>query len=208
MRIDFDPESTDNGTIYALINASVVPRPIAWISTTSPDGIDNLAPHSYFNVASTKPPMLQFTSLGRKDTLRNIEANGQFVINLAPEPFFEHVNASAVSFPPHVSEFDELGIAREPSSIVKPPRVAASKVAFECVLHSTVLIGNATVVFGRVVHIAITASAMRDGVPHIDELRPLARIGQDDWSTIGDVLTIPIIKYDEWPKVSAKFRKD
>ncbi len=140
MRIDFDPNTTDPHTIYALINATVVPRPIAWVSTTSVEGVDNLAPHSYFNVASVRPPMLQFTSLGRKDSLANIEENGQFVINLAPAEQFKRINATSTEFPHNVSEFDEIGIERERSLMVKPPRVAASPVAFECQLHCTCVI--------------------------------------------------------------------
>jgi flavin reductase (DIM6/NTAB) family NADH-FMN oxidoreductase RutF len=204
MRIDFDPMTTDSRTIYALLNATVVPRPIAWVSTTSAEAVDNLAPHSYFNVASVRPPMLQFTSLGRKDSLTNIEANGQFVINLAPEPLFKHINATSTEFPHNVSEFDEIGIEREGSLLVRPPRVAASPVAFECQLHSTVSFGESTVVFGRVVHIAISDSVILDGLPDIDKLRPLARIGGDDWSTIGDVLRVERIKYADWSARSSQ----
>jgi flavin reductase (DIM6/NTAB) family NADH-FMN oxidoreductase RutF len=206
MRIAFDPEKTDQRTVYALINSTVLPRPIAWISTTSAHGIDNLAPHSYFNVASVRPPMLQFTSLGRKDTLKNIEATGQFVVNLAPESLFERINATSTEFPHDVDEFAEIGIEREPSAVVKPPRVAASPVALECELHSMVSFGHSTVIFGRVVHIAIAESVMQDGLPDINKLRPLARLGKDDWSTLGKVLTIPLIKYSNWPAASANFK--
>jgi flavin reductase (DIM6/NTAB) family NADH-FMN oxidoreductase RutF len=201
--MDFNPAEADPYAVYALLNSTVVPRPIAWISTTSATGVDNLAPHSFFNVASVLPPILQFESLGRKNTLTNIEANGEFVVNLAPESLFERVNATATEFPHDVSEFDEVRIEREPSIHVKPPRVAASPVAIECRLHSTVFFGHSTVVFGRVVHIAIDDSVMQDGHPDINKLRPLARLGKDEWSTIGDVLSIPRIKYEDWPTTGA-----
>ena len=82
-RVDFDPE-THPGGIYRLLNSVVVPRPIAWVSTRSPEGVDNLAPHSFFTVACSDPPMVQFTSIGRKDSLGNATATGEFVVNLAP----------------------------------------------------------------------------------------------------------------------------
>ena len=120
MRINFDPDQTDPSIIYALINSAVVPRPIAWVSTTSAAGVDNLAPHSYFNVASVRPPMLLFVSLGRKDTLRNIETTGQFVVNVAAEDAFEIVNTTSTEYPESVSEFDLIGVEREASTAVEP----------------------------------------------------------------------------------------
>jgi flavin reductase (DIM6/NTAB) family NADH-FMN oxidoreductase RutF len=144
MRIDYAPESLGAGAFYRLLTSVVVPRPIAWVSTLAADGTTaNLAPHSFFTVACTDPPIVQFTSVGRKDSLRNIEATGEFVVNLAPEPLFEQINASAVDFPAEVDEFDAVGIEREPSLVVGPPRVAASPVALECRLHSTLGIGRA-----------------------------------------------------------------
>lgn len=197
MRIDFDTTTTDTREMYALLNATVLPRPIAWISTTSDDGTDNLAPHSYFNIASTEPPILQFASLSRKDTLRNIEQNGQFVVNLAPESLAEHINATATAFPPDVSEFDAIGLKREPSAIVKPPRVAASPVAIECELHSTIFFGSHTVVFGRVAYVAVDEAVMVDGHPDVNRLRPLGRLGKWEWSTIGDVFDLAVARHKD-----------
>ena len=94
-----DDERVAAGPAYRLLTASVVPRPIAWVSSRSVDGVDNLAPHSFFTVASTDPAMLSFTSVGRKDTLRNIEATGEFVVNVTPEPLFEVVNATSTDYP-------------------------------------------------------------------------------------------------------------
>jgi flavin reductase (DIM6/NTAB) family NADH-FMN oxidoreductase RutF len=201
MRIDFAPESLGAGAFYRLLTAVVVPRPIAWVSTLAADGTTaNLAPHSFFTVACTDPPIVQFTSVGRKDSLRNVEDTGEFVVNLAPEPLFEQINASAVDFPAEEDEFDAVGIAREPSLRVKPPRVAASPVALECRLHSTLGIGNSTLVLGQVVHAAVHEDAVVDGHPDIRRLRPLARLGRDEWSTIGDVRELARIPYRDWPK--------
>ncbi|WP_116202324.1 flavin reductase family protein [Amycolatopsis circi] len=187
MRKDFDPAQLAPNAFYHLMTATVVPRPIAWVSSTSRAGVDNLAPHSFFTVASAAPAVLQFTSVGRKDTLRNVEATRQFVVNLAPEPLFEQINATGADFPPEMSEFDEAGLTREPSLKVRPPRVAESPVAFECELHSTVGFGRSTVVFGRVVHLAVNEDVLDGDHPMIDRLRPLSRLGRDEWGTLGGI---------------------
>ena len=115
MRVDFDPTEIRGRAFYRLLNTVVVPRPIAWVATTSADGVDNLAPHSYFTVACAEPPVVQFTSVGRKDSLRNAEATREFVVNLAPEPLIEAINATATDFPSDRDEFAEVGVEREPS---------------------------------------------------------------------------------------------
>ena len=195
MRIDFDPGAMSSTEFYRLLTATVVPRPIAWVSTVSSDGIPNLAPHSFFSIAAIAPPVVQFTSVGRKDSLRNVEATGQFVVNLASEPLMNQVNATATSFPHGVSEFEQAGLATEPSLRVKPPRVAESPVALECELHSTLGIGDSTVVFGRVVHAVVADEVMVDGHPEIGRLLPLARLGRDEWGTVGSVHEVSRVPY-------------
>ncbi|MCZ4124212.1 flavin reductase family protein [Streptomyces sp. H39-S7] len=200
MRIDFDPAVVDRAAFYRLLTSVVVPRPIAWVSTVSPDGrTDNLAPHSFFTVSCVSPPIVQFTSVGRKDSLRNIEGTGQFVVNFAPEHLFEQINATATDFPAGVSEFEAVGIAREPSLRVKPSRVAASPVALECEMHSMLRMGDSTVVFGRVVHAAVSEAVLVDGHPEVRKLRPLARLGKDEWGALGEVLELSRIRYADWP---------
>ncbi|MEW2085841.1 flavin reductase family protein [Streptomyces sp. NPDC005283] len=198
MRIDYDPAQCDRDTFYRLLTATVVPRPIAWVSTTSAEGTDNLAPHSFFTISCVSPPIVQFTSVGRKDSLRNIEDTGAFVVNFAPEPLFEQINATATDFPRGISEFDAVGVAREASLRVKPPRVAASPVALECELHSTVRLGDSTVVFGRVVHAAIREEAVVDGHPEVTRLAPLTRLGKNEWGTFGGVREIARVPYKQW----------
>ncbi|MFF3324820.1 flavin reductase family protein [Streptomyces sp. NPDC002889] len=198
MRIDFDPVHCDRNTFYRLMTATVVPRPIAWISTTSAEGTDNLAPHSFFTISCVQPPVVQFTSVGRKDSLRNIEDTGAFVVNFAPESLFEQINATATDFPRGISEFDTVGVERESSLRVKPPRVAASPVALECELHSTVRLGDSTVVFGRVVHAAVSEEVMVDRHPEVTRLAPLSRLGKDEWGTLGDVRELSRVPYTEW----------
>ncbi|MET7766609.1 flavin reductase family protein [Streptomyces sp. NPDC005336] len=199
MRIDFDPEAVGRTPFYKLLTSVVVPRPIAWVSTWSEEHqVANLAPHSFYTVSCVSPPIVQFTSVGRKDSLRNVEDTGEFVVNLAPEDLFEQVNATATDFPRGVGEFDAVGVEREASARVKPPRVAGAPVALECVLHSTVGLGDSTVVFGRVVHAAIDEAVMVDGHPEITKLRPLSRLGKNEWGTVGEVLEIARIRYADW----------
>ncbi|MER5737125.1 flavin reductase family protein [Streptomyces sp. NPDC002262] len=195
MRIDVDPALTDPASVYRLLTATVVPRPIAWVSTRSADGTDNLAPHSFFTIASVAPPVVQFTSVGRKDSLRNVEETGEFVVNLAPEGLFEQINATATDFPRGTSEFDACAVEREPGRRVKVPRVAASPVALECELHSTLRIGDSTVVFGRVVHVAVDEEYLTDGHPEITRMRPLARLGKNEWGTLGGVRELARVPY-------------
>ncbi len=210
-RVHFDPDGMANRAFYRVLNSVVVPRPIAWVCTRSAEGVLNLAPHSFYTVACVDPPVVQFTSVGRKDSLRNVEATGEFTVSLTPEPLFEQVNATGTDFPAGTSEAEETGVRLEPSEKVGVPRVALSPVAVECRLHSTVRLGDSTVVFGRVVGVSVWASAVRDGRPRIEELRPLARLGGNEWSTIGEVLEIARIPYARWnedPSIGEQVRGD
>ena len=175
-----DPASPDVDA-YRWLTDLVVPRPIAWVSTLSGDGIGNLAPHSFFTVACAQPPIVQFTSVGDKDTLRNVRATGEFVVNLVSRPLLEAANASSASYPRDVDEADELEIRTEPSERVAPPRVAASPASIECVLHSTLGLGDSTVVLGRVVRITVREDALVDDRPAIALLEPLSRLGGSQW---------------------------
>lgn len=179
------------GAIYPLLTASVVPRPIAWVSTLSADGIANLAPYSFFSVSSSNPPVVQFTSVGRKDSLRNIEATGEFVVNLATAHLAEEINASSADYDHGVSELEELGIASEPSEKVTPPRVAESPIAIEATLHRIVEVGNSFVVMGRVVAIAVRPEFLAaDGMPSFEAIAPLSRLGRSEWGLPPQVRTL------------------
>jgi flavin reductase (DIM6/NTAB) family NADH-FMN oxidoreductase RutF len=170
------------GGFYPLLTSSVVPRPIAWVSTVSADGVANLAPYSFFSVSSSNPPVVQFTSVGRKDSLRNIEATGEFVINLATEHLAEQVNASSAVYEHGVSEWAELGIVSEPSEKVAPPRVAESPIAIEATLHRIIEVGNSFVVMGRVVALAVREEFIADdGLPSFEKIAPLSRLGRNEW---------------------------
>ena len=210
-RTSFDPAEMASGAFYRVLNSVVVPRPIAWVCSRSADGVLNLAPHSFYTVACVDPPVVQFTSVGRKDSLTNVEQTREFTVSLTPESLFEQVNATGTDFPPDQDEAEHTGVRLEPSEVVGVPRVAESPVSIECVLHSTVSFGDSTVVFGRVVHIAVHESAVRDGRPRIEALQPLARLGGNEWSTIGDVREIRRIPYQKWtaePEIGERLRGD
>lgn len=204
MRRDLTPDEMGSGPFYKLLTSVVVPRPIAWVSTRSAEGVDNLAPHSFFTVSCVDPPMVQFTSVGIKDSLRNVSATREFVVCLAGEPMFEKINATATDFPAEISEFASVGLTREPSATVAPARVAESPVALECTLHANIELGNSTVVIGRVTHAAVDESVfVTDGrgnsLPDVHRLAPLARLGRNEWSRLGEVVEISRIAYRDWP---------
>lgn len=181
-------DKSDPSPFISTLKSVVVPRPIAWVSTVSADGIPNLAPHSFFTVASQRPPIVQFTSIGHKDSVTNATGTGEFTVSLAGRPMFEQINATGTDYPPEVDEFAELGIEPEPSEMVAPPRVAGSPVAIECCTERTVEFEHSVVVFGRVVCIAIDESVLDGDHPEVTRLQPLARLGRDEWSTVGEVL--------------------
>ena len=200
MRTDFDPAETGHRRFYQLMTSVVVPRPIAWVSSRSTEGVDNLAPHSFFTVAGVDPPVVQFTSVGRKDSLRNIEATGEFVVCLATESLFEQVNATGTNFDNDTSEFDTVGLVRERSATVRPPRVAASPVALECRLRQVIEIGTCFLVLGDVLHAAVDADTIaEDGLPDLARLRPLSRLGRDEWGLPPEVREISRIPVQRWP---------
>jgi flavin reductase (DIM6/NTAB) family NADH-FMN oxidoreductase RutF len=199
VRTDLDPADLGVRRFYKLLTATVVPRPIAWVSTLAPDGTPNLAPHSFFTVSNTDPPIVQFTSVGRKDSLTNVEATREFVVALTPERLFEQVNATGTDFPPHIDEFAAVGLTREKSERVAPFRVAESPVALECVLHSTVNLGNCTVVFGRVLLASIDSDVLDGEHPVFERLAPLSRLGKDEWGLPPAVREITRIAYSDWP---------
>ncbi|HEY0945279.1 MAG TPA: flavin reductase family protein [Opitutaceae bacterium] len=185
---------------YQWMISTITPRPIAWVSTISAEGKTNLAPFSFFQGITSNPPTLMFVPVNsrdgiKKDTVRNIEAVPEFVVNLVPHALAEPMNHCSALLPYGESEFEAFGIASAPSTRVRPPRVAAAPVAFECTLHSIVKIGEgplaANVVFGRIqcAHIAddvLTA----DGRVDPARLDTIGRMGGDDYCTTRDRFTI------------------
>jgi len=162
---------------YFLMTSLVVPRPIAWISTLSSAGVRNLAPHSYFNAISSEPVILHFTSTGVKDTLTNVRATGEFVVNIVSVDTAKKMNTTAADFPSDEDEFEWAGLHAEASSAVGPPRIAEAKAAFECRLRGIVSMGNGNMVFGDVVRIHVDEDVLRDGRVDPKLLQPVGRLG-------------------------------
>ncbi|SUZ74216.1 uncharacterized protein METZ01_LOCUS27070 [marine metagenome] len=138
-----DPETFER--FNAVLTGVIVPRPIAFVSTISPDGEVNLAPYSFFNAVSYSTVVFSSSrNVGTKskDTLRNIEETGEFVVNIVVDPIAEAMNATAAEYPEGVDEFEIAGLSHAPSQIVKPPRVAESPVNIECKLDQVVKIGS------------------------------------------------------------------
>jgi flavin reductase (DIM6/NTAB) family NADH-FMN oxidoreductase RutF len=179
------------------MTALVVPRPIAWISTVSADGIGNLAPHSFFSVACGNPPIISWTSVGRKDTLANVLATGEFVVNLATLPNLDLVNASSAAFAAGDDEAKFLDIAMEASEQVAPPRVTDSPASLECTLHSTIELGDSVLVLGTVVAITVEEDMLVDGHPEMGRLQPVSRLGKNEWGLPPQVYATPRPKKPE-----------
>lgn len=175
---------------YPLLNSIVVPRPIAWVSTVSGDGVGNLAPHSFYTVACADPGIVQFTSVGAKDTLRNVLETREFVVNVAPRWLLEQVNNSSARFDADTFEAEALDIVMEPSDLVTPARVADAPASLECRLHSTVGFGSSTVVFGTVVAASVREDVLDGDHPTMEGLQPLSRLGRDEWGLPPEVFRI------------------
>ena len=176
--------------VYRLMTALVVPRPIAWVSSLSAAGVGNLAPHSFFTVSCARPPIVQFTSVGDKDTLANVLATGEFVVNVASRPMMDLVNDSSASFDPGVDEAEALGIETEPSELVRPRRVVASPASIECTLHSTLELGDSTIVLGDVVATTVRREVLVGGHPAMEHLQPVSRLGRDEWGLPPEVVSV------------------
>jgi flavin reductase (DIM6/NTAB) family NADH-FMN oxidoreductase RutF len=192
-----DPASLDHRNRYKLLIGTVLPRPIAWVSSMSREGALNLAPFSYFTVASTDPmtllfcPQIPATSTQKKDTLRNIEEVPEFVIHLPNEDTAEAMNLTATTLPYGQSEFEWAGLTPVPSETIRVPRVAEAPVAWECILQRIVSVsdqpGGGAVVFGEVQRIHIRDDVYVDGYVHLDALRPIGRIAGAGYTRVTDL---------------------
>lgn len=190
----YDPRSQAHGLPHNPWNALVSPRPIGWISTISAAGIANLAPYSFFNAVSGSPPFVMFSSTPRKNSQSNVEALGEFVVNVATWDLREKMNASSAPYPSDIDEFEAVGLEKAACRNVRAPRVARSPVAIECHYYKTVPLeaqdgtrSVSSVILGEVVGIHIDKSVMTAGLVDARKLLPLARLGYMDYSVTRDV---------------------
>jgi flavin reductase (DIM6/NTAB) family NADH-FMN oxidoreductase RutF len=182
--------------IYGWMVSTILPRPIAWVSTISAEGRTNLAPFSFFQGIGSNPPMLMFVPVNtrdgaKKDTLRNIEQVPEFVVNLVSCGLAEKMNATAALLPYGESEFEHFGIAAESAERVRPPRVAAAPVSFECTLHSITRLGEgplaANVVFGRILLAHVRDDVLGPGgLPDPAKLDLIGRLGGESYARTTD----------------------
>lgn len=182
----FIPEDLSGRAPYFTLTSLVVPRPIAWVSTLAEDGRRNLAPHSYFNAMSSDPLIVHFTSTGVKDTLRNVRATGEFVVNIVSEDFAQQMNVTAADFPPEEDEFEWARLESEPSDTVAPPRVKGIGAAIECKVEEIVSLGNGNMVFGVVSCIHVNENVFKGDRIDPLKLRTIARMGGSGYTRSAD----------------------
>lgn len=198
-RVEVRPADVPPRGIYPWFTASLIPRAIAWVSTLSADGVPNVAPHSFTTVAGVEPPTLCFVSVGAKDTLANVRATGEFVLNIGTESMLAAMNDTATNFPPDVDEFTATGLTPAPSVTVRPPRVAGAPVAFECRFSDEKTIGDCVMIFGEVQLVSAARSVIADdGLPDARKVAPLARLGRAEWTTLGSVIPLNRIRWADW----------
>lgn len=197
--MDYDPRSEPHNLAHDPTTSLVVPRPIGWISTISPAGVVNLGPYSFFNMIASHPPFVMFSSNTRKHSQNHTENAREFVFNLATYDLRNEMNISGGDYPENVSEPDLAKLEMAPSRKVKPPRVARSPIALECVYSQTVPLVTSSgkkisyeVVIGEVVNVHIDDSVIANGLIDMTRIRPIARLGyRGDYSIVDNMFEMP-----------------
>ncbi|WP_333599915.1 flavin reductase family protein [Flavobacterium sp.] len=198
--MQFDPNELEHTAVYKLLTGSVIPRPIGWISSISESGINNLAPFSYFNAVGDDPPHVMF-STGRgnntnKDTLNNVLATKQFVVNMVTEELAEQMNMTAQSVPSEIDEFELAGVTPTASLKVKPMRVKESPIAFECELVHHYFLedhkhGGACVVIGRIIMMHFDDSVLLENHKiNLETYKPISRLAGSNYSKLGELFSV------------------
>lgn len=198
--MQFDPQEIDQSAIYKLLTGAVIPRPIGWISSISEDGIPNLAPFSFFNAVGEDPPHVMFSTVrpnnSNKDTLNNVLATKQFVVNMVTEDTVERMNMTSQAFLPEENEFELAGLTPIPSIKIKPPRVKESPITMECELvhHYTLenhKFGGATIIIGKIVMFHIDENVLSDNYKiNLETYKPVARLAGSNYSKLGEIFSI------------------
>lgn len=194
----YEPHARDRKILpHDPFKALIAPRPIGWVTTRSKSGALNLAPYSYFNAICDRPPIIMFSSVGRKDSVTFAEETGEFVWNMPTYDLRDAMNATSASLPRGASEFEFAGLATAPSRLVAPPRVAASPAALECkvieIRPVVDLDGHATdnhLVFGQVVGVHIDERFIKDGIVDTAAMRPIARCGYMEYAVADKVFSL------------------
>jgi flavin reductase (DIM6/NTAB) family NADH-FMN oxidoreductase RutF len=192
-----DPDTLDPQSRYKLLIGSVVPRPIAWTSTVSREGVRNLAPFSFFTVASRSPPMLCISVGPRvdrppdaKDTLSNIEETGEFVINIVSLPLSNTMHESSKNHPPEADEFEKAGLTPAICEVVGAPRVEEAGVSMECLLDRVLPLGTDQLVIGRMVRFHVRDELYENGRIDVAKLQPLGRLA-GNYTKVETIFELP-----------------
>ena len=192
-----DPVELDPQSRYKLLIGAVVPRPIAWTSTVDKDGVRNLAPFSFFTVASRNPPMLCISVGPRvqrppdtKDTLSNIEETGEFVINIVSLPLSNTMYESSKNHPPEADEFEKAGLTPAPCEVVGAPRVEEAGVSMECVLDRVLELGTDHLVIGKMVRFHVRDELYENGRINVEKLQPLGRLA-GNYTKVETIFDLP-----------------
>ncbi|SFJ32972.1 flavin reductase family protein [Thermoflavimicrobium dichotomicum] len=206
--MQIDPRKQPRQANYKLLIGSVLPRPIAFVSSLNEAGKVNAAPFSFFTVVSTEPPLISVTCMRKpdgqmKDTARNISQQKEFVVHVVDSENVKLVNDTATDFPPEISEVDEVGFELLPSVEIKTPRIAQSKVQMECVLHQMIPMGgnqfpNADLIIGEVVQFHIADELYHDGKIDTLKLDPVGRLAGTMYGTVGETFSMPRLTWNEW----------
>jgi flavin reductase (DIM6/NTAB) family NADH-FMN oxidoreductase RutF len=190
--LELDLAALEERERYFLLTSVVVPRPIAWVSTLDADGTRNLAPYSYFNACSATPPIVHFTSTTSRDSLANVRATGEFVVNVVSEDLAPAMRVSSAALYSGEDEFQVAGLQTVPSRTVAPPRVAGAKVTLECRLRQLLEMGEGTMVFGDVLHVHVERSVWREGRVDPTLLRPVGRLSAPYFATVSEVYSLDL----------------
>jgi flavin reductase (DIM6/NTAB) family NADH-FMN oxidoreductase RutF len=191
--VHIDPRTLSSTAVYKLLISSVVPRPIAWVSSVDADGVANLAPFSYFMAITDEPPTIAFSCSpragNRKDTLRNVEATGEFVVNVVDDDRAEQMNLSSGDYPPELDEFALTRLTPAPSVVVKAPRVAEAPISMECTVVRILPVGRAHLTLGEIVqwHVRDDVYDAATGRLDMHRLRPVGRLTGNLYSHIHDI---------------------
>jgi flavin reductase (DIM6/NTAB) family NADH-FMN oxidoreductase RutF len=198
--MQFDPNELEHTAVYKLLTGSIIPRPIGWISSISANGISNLAPFSYFNAVGDDPPHVMFavgsSNNANKDTLNNVLATKQFVVNMVTEALAEQMNTTAQAVPPEVNEFELAELTPLASIKIKPFRVAESPITFECELVHHYFLeehkqGGACVIIGRIVMMHFDEAVLLDNYKiNLDAYKPIARLAGSHYAKMGELFSV------------------
>ena len=203
-----EPGELSKSQAYKLLISALIPRPIALVSTVNESGVVNVAPFSFFGGVSSKPPII-YISIDRKrdgdkkDTLKNIELNGDFVVNIVTEEIAEKMNICAVDFPYGMSDAKIAELTPIDSDIVRSPRILESPINFECKVIKIIEIGEApnSVVFGEVVMFHIRDELLEDGVVNPKKLKVVGRLGGNLYTLVDNIFELKRLSYEEFKKI-------